>query len=45
MSLRVAGSIATSALRTNEVGMAVASANVANAGTEGYTRKTAKATA
>ncbi len=45
MSLRVAGSIATSALRTNEVGMAVASANVANAGTEGYTRKTAKSTA
>ncbi|TWA63519.1 flagellar hook-associated protein 1 FlgK [Azospirillum baldaniorum] len=44
MSLRVAGSIATSALRTNEVGMAVASANVANAGTEGYTRKTAKPT-
>jgi len=41
MSLRVAGSIATSALRTAEVGMAVASSNVANAGTDGYTRKTA----
>ncbi|HYF90252.1 flagellar hook-associated protein FlgK [Azospirillum sp.] len=40
MSLRVAGSIATSALRTSEVGMAVASSNVANADTEGYTRKT-----
>lgn len=40
MSLRVAGSIATSALRTSEVGLAVASSNVANADTEGYTRKT-----
>lgn len=41
MSLRVANSIATSALRTSEVGIAVASSNVANAGTDGYTRKTA----
>ncbi|QCG93393.1 flagellar hook-associated protein FlgK [Azospirillum sp. TSA2s] len=41
MSLRVAGSIATSALRTSEVGIAVASSNVANADTDGYTRKTA----
>ena len=41
MSLRVASSIATSALRTSEVGIAVASSNVANAGTDGYTRKTA----
>ncbi|MBP2230933.1 flagellar hook-associated protein 1 FlgK [Azospirillum agricola] len=41
MSLRVAGSIATSALRTAEVGMAVAASNVANAGTDGYTRKVA----
>ncbi|MGQ9365021.1 flagellar hook-associated protein FlgK [Azospirillum sp. ST 5-10] len=41
MSLRIAGSIATSALRTNEVGLAVASSNVANVDTEGYTRKTA----
>ncbi|PWC76544.1 flagellar hook-associated protein FlgK [Azospirillum sp. TSH64] len=41
MSLRVASSIATSALRTSEVGIAVASSNVANADTDGYTRKTA----
>lgn len=41
MSLRVASSIASSALRTSEVGIAVASSNVANADTEGYTRKTA----
>ncbi|MFD1624154.1 flagellar hook-associated protein FlgK [Azospirillum griseum] len=41
MSLRVAGSVALSALRTSEVGMAVASSNVANADTDGYTRKTA----
>ncbi len=41
MSLRVAASIATSALRTSEVGIAVASSNTANAGTDGYTRKTA----
>ncbi|SMH28738.1 flagellar hook-associated protein FlgK [Azospirillum agricola] len=41
MSLSVAGSIATSALRTAEVGMAVAASNVANAGTDGYTRKVA----
>jgi len=41
MSLRVAGSIASSALRTSEVGIAVASSNVANADTDGYTRKTA----
>ncbi|MCG5244045.1 flagellar hook-associated protein FlgK [Azospirillum doebereinerae] len=44
MSLRVAGSIATSALRASEVGMAVASSNVANAGTDGYTRKIASNT-
>lgn len=41
MSLRVASSIASSALRTSEVGIAVASSNVANADTDGYTRKTA----
>lgn len=41
MSLRVASSIATSALRTSEVGIAVASSNVANADTDGYTRKAA----
>lgn len=41
MSLRVAGSIASAALRTSEVGMAVASSNVANADTAGYTKKTA----
>lgn len=41
MSLRVAGSIAMSSMRSSEVGMAVASSNVANADTEGYTRKTA----
>lgn len=41
MSLRVASSIATSALRTSEVGIAVASSNVANTDTDGYTRKTA----
>jgi len=44
MSLRVAGSIATAALRASEVGMAVASSNVANAGTDGYTRKIASNT-
>jgi flagellar hook-associated protein 1 FlgK len=41
MSLRVASSIASSALRTSEVRIAVASSNVANADTDGYTRKTA----
>ncbi|WP_029009298.1 flagellar hook-associated protein FlgK [Azospirillum halopraeferens] len=41
MSLRIAGSIANAALRANEVGLSVASANVANVDTEGYTRKTA----
>ncbi|HRQ82216.1 MAG TPA: flagellar hook-associated protein FlgK [Azospirillaceae bacterium] len=45
MSLRVAGSIAAAALRSAEVGMAVASANVANADTDGYTRKTAQVAA
>lgn len=44
MSLRVAGSIATAALRTAEVGISVASSNSANADTAGYTRKTAAAT-
>lgn len=44
MSLRIAGSIAQSALRSSEVGMAVASSNVANADTAGYTRKTANVT-
>ena len=45
MSLRVAGSIAAAAIRSAEVGMAVASANVANVDTDGYTRKIATFTA
>lgn len=44
MSLRVAGSIAAASLRTTEVSMAVATANIANSDTDGYTRKTAAQT-
>jgi len=40
MSLSVATSIIAASLRTTEVASAVAAANVANAGTAGYTRKT-----
>lgn len=42
MSLRVAGTIAASSLRASEVSMAVATANIANSGTDGYTRKIAE---
>lgn len=41
MSLTIASSIAYSALRATEVQMSVASNNIANADTEGYTVKTA----
>lgn len=44
MSLRVAGTIAASSLRSSEVSMAVATANIANSDTDGYTRKTANQT-
>lgn len=44
MSLRVAGTIAASSLRASEVSMAVATANIANSDTDGYTRKTANQT-
>lgn len=44
MSLTVAGNIANAALRSSEVSMSVASSNVANASTDGYTRKTANQT-
>lgn len=44
MSLRVAGTIAASSLRSSEVSMAVATANIANSDTDGYTRKTAHQT-
>lgn len=45
MSLMVARSIATSALITAQTRMSVAAANVANADSEGYTRKVATQTA
>ncbi len=45
MSLGVANSIARSALSTAQYQMSVAAANIANADTEGYTRKTAASTA
>lgn len=41
MSLSIAGSIIAASLRTTEVASAVAASNIANASTEGYTRKTA----
>ncbi|MDQ0470702.1 flagellar hook-associated protein FlgK [Labrys wisconsinensis] len=41
MSLQAASSIATSALLTTQVQLDLASANIANADTAGYTRKTA----
>lgn len=44
MSLTVARSIAYSALTATQVQMSVTSANVANAGTDGYTRKLAQQT-
>ncbi len=41
MSLSVASSIALSALKAAQVGIAVTSSNIANADVEGYTKKTA----
>lgn len=41
MSLSVASSIALSALRAAQVGIAVSSSNIANADVDGYTKKTA----
>ena len=42
MSINAAAHIALSSLLTTQVQMTVASANIANAGTQGYTEKTAK---